>query len=196
MHKIFDYVILFMVMMMKVVGNIFRTILFAYLVICAFATFCLLKTNDKGVVQLGNTSLVVMENDVLDYYKKGDLVIVKYPSLNSVNKGDPVLFYDTSFNKNTVTLATITDNKYINENEHTFSYKNAENEDKAFSSEYLIGKVNGSNKMAFVGSVLKTMTSRWGFLFLVILPFLIVFMVEIYIIVKEFKKTLKEVREE
>ena len=196
MHKKFDYAILLMVIMMKVVGNIFRTILFAYLVICAFATFCLLKTNDKGVVQFGNTSLVVMDNDVLDYYKKGDLVIVKYPPLNSVNKGDTVLFYDTSFNKNIVTLAKVTDNKYINENEHTFLYKNVDNEDKAFSSEYLIGKVNGNNKIVFVGSVLKTMTSRWGFLFLVILPFLIVFMYEVYVIIKEFKKTLKEVREE
>lgn len=185
-----------MVIMMKVIGSIFKTILFAYLVICAFATFCLLKTNDDGVVEFGNTSLVVMENDVLEYYKKGDLVIAKYPDLNSVNKGDPVLFYDTAFNKNTVTLANITDNKYINEKEHTFSYKNDENEDKAFSSEYLIGKVNGSNKIAFVGSVLKTMTSKWGFLFLVILPFFIVFMYEAYVIVKEFKKTLKEVREE
>ncbi len=181
---------------MKVIGNIFKTILFAYLVICAFATFCLLKTNDKGVVEIGDTSLVVMENDVLNYYKKGDLVIVKYPDLNSIGNGEPVLFYDTSFNKNTVTLAKVTDNKYVNEKEHTFSYKNESNEDKAFSSEYLIGNVNGSSKMGFVGSVLKTMTSRWGFLFLVILPFLIVFLYEVYVIVKEFKKTLKEVREE
>ena len=181
---------------MKVIGNIFRTIMFAYLIVCAFATFCLLKTNDKGVVEFGNTSLVVMENDVLDYYKKGDLVIVKYPDLNSINNGDAVLFYDTSFNKNTVTLAKIKDNKYINEKEHTFSYKDANNEDKAFSSEYLIGKVNGSHKMSFFGSVLKTMTSRWGFLFLVILPFLIAFLVEAYLIIREFKKTLKEVRKE
>ena len=185
-----------MVMVMKVVKNFFKTILFAYLVICAFATFCLLKTNDKGVVEIGDTSLVVMENDVLNYYKKGDLVIVKYPDLNSVNKGDPVLFYDTSFNKNTVTLANVIENKYVNEKEHTISYKNENNEDKAFSSEYLIGKVNGSNKMGFVGGVLKTLTSKWGFLFLVILPFLIVFLYEIYVIVKEVKRTLKEVREE
>ncbi len=196
MHKIIDYAILLMVIMMKIIGSIFKTFLFAYLVICAFATFCLLKTNDKGVVEIGDTSLVVMENDVLNYYKKGDLVIVKYPPLNSVSKGEAVLFYDTAFNKNTVTLATITDNKYINEKEHTFSYKNENNEDKAFSSEYLIGKVNGSNKMGFIGSVLKTMTSRWGFLILVILPFLVVFLYEIYIIVREVKKALKEARKE
>ena len=67
---------------MKMIVGIFKTILFAYLVVCAFATLCLLKTNDKGVVEFGSTSLVVMDNQVLDYYKKGDLVIVKNETLS------------------------------------------------------------------------------------------------------------------
>ena len=185
-----------MVIVMKVLVKIFKTILFAYLVICAFATVCLLKTNEKGVVEFGDTSFVIMENDVLEFYKKGDLVIVKYPELGTVKEGEPVLFYDTSFNKNIVTLSKIIEARKVNDTEYTFTYKNENGEDKSFSSEYLIGKVDGSNKMAVVGSILKTLTSKWGFLFLVIMPFLIVFLYEVYVIVREVKKAVKEAKEE
>ena len=78
-----------------------------YLVIGAFATLCLLKKNDKGVTVIGDTSLVIMDNDVDNYYKKGDLVFIVKPDLKTVQVGEPILFYDTSFNKNTVTLSNV-----------------------------------------------------------------------------------------
>lgn len=178
--------------MKKFIKNVFFTIVFIYLFIAAFATLCLLKTNDKGVTQFGKTSLVVMENDVENYFKKGDLVFMTKPPLGEIVIGEPIFFYDTAFNANTITLANVTKNVMVNDDESTLTVKDANGADKNFSSEYLIGQVNGSGKVPIMGSIIKTMTSRWGFLFLVIMPFLVAFLVEIYTIVKRVKQYSKE----
>ena len=56
------------------------------------------------------------------------------------------------------------------------------------SSEYVIGKENASKEYAVVGAIYNVLTSRWGYLFIIILPMLMAFVYEIYEIIREIKR--------
>ena len=163
--------------------SVFSFIGVVYLVLAVFAIVCLLKKNQYGLPQFGNTTLVVAESDALDnYYNKGDLIILKKPDNDSVKINDAVFFYETEFRKNTINVASVTGKDKINDEETTFHVNGT-----SFSSSYLVGKVDGSVKYPFIGKILSILTSKWGFLLLVILPFFILFMIEIVAIYDELK---------
>jgi len=56
----------------------------------------------------------------------------------------------------------------------------------------IIGKGNGSIVYHNIGLVLSILESRWGYMFLVILPTLFAFVYEIYAIVNEVKEEAKK----
>ena len=60
------------------------------------------------------------------------------------------------------------------------------------SSEYVIGKASTSKSYAKLGSVLNVLESRYGFLFIIIFPILIIFIYEIYAAIKEFKSPIDD----
>ncbi len=173
--------------MKKVLKRIFQVILFIYFVIAIFAIICLVKRNEYGLPQFGDTTLVVIDGDDMnEYYKDGDLIVIKKPQNSDVKVNDVVFFYDVQFKRNTINIATIVSKDVINDNETTYHVKGT-----SFSSSYLVGKVDGSIKYAKVGGILSVLTSRWGFLFLIILPLFILFMWELLAIYLEIKKALK-----
>ncbi len=163
--------------------TIFGFIGFAYLVVAVFAIVCLLKKNNYGLPQFGNTTFVVIDSEAMGgYYDKGDLVILKKPNNDDVKINDAVFFYETAFKQNTINVANVTSKEKINDEETTYHVKGT-----SFSSSYLVGKVDGSVKYPVIGTILNIFTSKWGFLFLVILPFFILFMIEIVAIYDEVK---------
>lgn len=163
--------------------TIFSFIGFVYLVIAVFAIVCLLKKNAYGLPQFGNTTLVVVDSEAMaGYYNKGDLVVLNKPNNDDVKVNDAVFFYETAFKKNTINVANVTSKEIVNDEEVTYHVKGT-----SFSSSYLVGKVDGSVKYPIIGSILSLFTSQWGFLFLVILPFFILFMIEIVAIYDELK---------
>ncbi len=174
--------------MKKVLKTIFGFIGFIYLVVAVFAIVCLLKKNDYGLTQFGNTTLVVIDSDAMGgYYDKGDLVILRKPNNDDVKINDAVFFYETAFKQHTINVANVTGKEKINDEETTYHVKGT-----SFSSSYLVGKVDGSAKYPVVGSILNIFTSKWGFLFLVILPFFVLFMIEIVAIYDELRHRNKE----
>ena len=175
--------------MKKLIKFIFEVILFFYLVLAVFAIACLVKRNSYGMPQFGNHTLIAIDGDN-DYFKNGDLVIIEKPANKDVKLNDVVFFYKVQFRENTVNVGTIVSKEVVNENETTFSVNGT-----SFSSEHLIGKIDGSSKIAKIGSVLKVLTSRWGFLFLIILPLFILFMWELLAIYLEVKKARKSSEE-
>ena len=66
------------------------------------------------------------------------------------------------------------------------------NGDYKLSSEYVIGKTKTSKTYHKLGSILAVLESRIGFLFLIIFPILIVFIYEIYAVIKEIKSPNEE----
>ena len=58
---------------------------------------------------------------------------------------------------------------------------------KSFSSQYLVGRASDGVKYAKVGSVLNVLLSRWGFFVIIIVPFFVMFMIELFAIYTEIK---------
>ena len=94
-----------------------------------------------------------------------------------------MFFYDTYKETISVNLATVVDKETIDENETKFVM----NGDYPISSEYVIGKAKTSKVYSNLGTILSILESRIGFLFLIIFPILVLFIYEIYIVIKELK---------
>ena len=177
--------------MKKVLKIIFGVIGFVYILVAIFAIACLLKKNDFGYPQFGNKTLFVIEEDNKDTgFNKGDLVILNKPKNDDVKINDIVFFYETEYAKNTVNVGKVTNREVINEKETTFTVAG-----KAFSSEFLIGDANGSTRYANIGSFVNTLLSRWGFFGIIIVPFFIMFVVELLAIYAEIKYGKKAAKE-
>ena len=169
--------------MKKVLKSIFSFIGTIYLIFAVFAIICLLKTNEYGLPQFGNKTLVIINDDGMsNLFKKGDLILLTKPNNDDVKVNDAVFFYETEFKKHTINIGNIIKKEIINENEVTYHVNGA-----SFSSSYLVGKVSGSVKYPVIGSILRVLTSKWGFMFLIIFPFFILFMVEVAAIYYELK---------
>ena len=156
---------------------------FIYLVVAIFAIVCLLKKNEYGYPQFGNKTLLVIEEDNKETgFKKGDLVVLSKPSNDDVKVNDGVFFYDTEYKKNTINYGNVTKREVINEKETTFTVAS-----KSFSSEYLVGKAKDSKIYSTIGSILNVLISKWGFFLIIIVPFFIMFMIELFAIYTELK---------
>lgn len=169
--------------MKKVLKVIFGFIGFVYFVVAIFAIICLLKKNDYGYPQFGDNVLFAVEETIPEaHYEKGDLVVLTKPNNDDVKINDVVFFYDTEFAKNTLNVGSIVNREIINEKETTFSVHG-----KSFSSEYLVGKAADSKRYKTVGGILNVLLSRWGFFLTIIVPFFVMFMIEIFAIYTELK---------
>ena len=60
--------------------------------------------------------------------------------------------------------------------------------DKALNDDSIIGSVKNTKKYSALGSIYSTLTSKWGYLIIIILPMLTAFIYEVYEIIKEIKK--------
>ena len=169
--------------MKKSLKIVFGFIGFIYLIVVIIAIACLLKKNDFGYPQFGNKTLLVMEEDSKETgYKKGDLIILVKPNNSDVKINDGVFFYDTAFKKNTINYGNVVKSEVINEKETTFTIAN-----KSFSSEFLVGRKDDSTRYAGVGSILNLLISKWGFFLIIIVPFFIMFIIELFSIYTEIK---------
>lgn len=175
---------------MKKVLNVFKGLLFGvYLIVALFTILCLLNRNENGVIELGNQNLIIVTDDTLvPNYKSGDLIVVKEISKDDVSVNDMVFFYRMEFSEGSVNLANVVSMQRVNEKETTFTVK----DNYMFSSEYLIGRTIDSKTYGTVGGIINTLISRWGFLFLIILPLLFAFLFQIYSVIIEVKKEMNE----
>ena len=162
---------------LKIIGIILGAI---YCLIAITLTVCLLNYNDYNITELGDKTLIIVRDDDLEpNYQKGDLVIVKKNPNREIVAGDKIFFYDDKEEQMTVN---------VTKTETTFTM----NGDYPLSSEYVIGKTSTSKVYHKLGSVLSTLESRFGFLFLIIFPILVLFIYEIYAVIKEIKSPDEE----
>lgn len=166
--------------MKKIIRNV---IIVIYAVIAIFVTICLLSYNQYKVTEFGSNSLIIVNNKKLEPdFNKGDLVIVD--SEDEIKIGDKVFFYNTYENEISVSVAEIIGEEKITDSETTYTLEG----DKPISSEYVIGSAETSNRIGVLGSILGILESKWGFLFLVVLPSLLAFIYEIVELVIEVRK--------
>lgn len=148
--------------MRKVVFNVFICI---YVVITILVTYILLSYNEHNVAEFNKFYLIS---------DKSDLVVINKD--DNINIGDNVYYYD---NKNIVNSSIVSDisiDIYKLDNGITIG------------KDDILGNMNNSRKYSSLGSVYHVLTSKWGYLFIIVFPMLIAFVYEIYEIVKEIKK--------
>ena len=164
--------------MKKVVINI---LIILYFLVAVIVTYLLLSYNKYNIVETDNKYVLTLKEKNHDF-KESDLLVVKKSS--DYKKGDYVFYYDTYAAKVTVKYAKIENVKIINDEEKEIQLEN----DLILSSENILGKKQNTTTYKTLGAVFNTLTSKWGYLFIIIFPMLIAFVYEIYAIFKEIKK--------
>ena len=143
-------------------------------------TVLLLNYNKYGLTQFGNTTLVIISDFITsDTFEKGDLVFVKSKKINDLQLGEEIFVYRIINNHKVIVEVGKVGQVYPEENAVAF-----ENGD-IFSSEFIIGT---SDKIYDkIGTYLSIVESKWGFLFIVLVPCLLIFIYEIYALIVEIK---------
>ena len=161
-----------------------------YIIVAVFATICLLSYNSYKVTEFGNKSLVIIsDNELLPELKKGDLVIVDKNEL--ILTGHKAFFYQT-YNRNIeISLGNVQKIEKVNSTETTYTFDG----DTSVSSEYVLGPLEGSSVIPMAGTVLSILESKWGFLFLIVFPVLLLFINQITKVFADIRESSKEEKE-
>lgn len=175
--------------MRKIYNFVKNSIIFVYILLIIFVTICLLSYNDYKITVFGNTTLIpIIDENLEPDYTKGDLVIVEKDKLNKVQEGDVVFFYRTFAGEATINYAKITQTERVTDTQYTYTVEG----DYRFSSDYFIGGTESAIIIPKVGSVLKVLQSKWGFLFLGVFPSLLAFLYTLYSIIAEVRYNTPE----
>ena len=166
----------------KVVLGIIGVLYFAFALVM---TILLLNYNDYGVTQFGNTSLVIINDEVAnEKYDKGDLVIVESKKLEKLKVGDEIFTYRVdSKGAPHIQIGKIGE---IYEADEAISFENGE----TYSTDFIAGMAK--EKHPKWGTFLAIVESQWGFLFIVLVPCFLIFIYELYSLIIEIKYGAEE----
>lgn len=148
-------------------------------------TILLLNFNKYGLTQFENTTFVMVSEQIAsESFKKGDLVLVKSKKISELEVGDEIFTYRIIANNKVLVEIGKVGQIYLDEDAVAF-----ENGD-IFSNEFIIGTADKTyNK---IGTYLSIVESKWGFLFIVLVPCLLIFIYEIYALIVEIKYGAEE----
>ena len=169
---------------MKVLGIIKSVILgilmFIYFSFVIAMTVLLLNYNDFGVTEFGNRSIILINDEISnDSYKKGDLVIVKKEKIDKMEVGEELFTYRTDSEGNvSIDLGRIGN---IYPEEDAIAFENGSN----YSMEFIAGSPEKVYEK--IGLYLGIIESKWGFLFIVLVPSFLIFVYELYSLIIEIK---------
>lgn len=164
--------------MKKIITNI---LIFLFFTLTFIITYCLLSYNKYNITEFKNSTLLIANKELEDYDKGSLLVVEKNPKLAI---GDKVFYYDTYSPKVKVKIGTINKIEKINEKENTIVL----DDEVSISSEYVFGNTKYTEVYPTIGSIFSILTSKWGYLIIIIFPMLLAFIYEIYEIIKEIKR--------
>lgn len=174
---------------LKILFGIFVTL---YLIVAIFLTICLLSYNDYKISVIGDKSLIILEDDSLaPTYKKGSLLIVEKNNNDDIKVNDEIFFYNTYKNQVVVNKSKVDKTQKITDTETTYTI----NKKYEISSEYVIGKADTTKVIENFGAVLGFLESKWGFLLVIVFPLSLLFVYEIYAIIKEIRYPEDEIDE-
>ena len=170
--------------MKKIISN---GLFIIYVAIAIFVTVCLLSYNEFKVTEFGDYSLVIISDEGLEPdFNKGDLVIVNKKS--KIITGRKAFFYNTYDRQIEIKLGTIEAFERVTNKETTYTLEG----ERKISSQYVLGPAETAEVIPGVGTVLGILESKWGFLFLIVLPSLLAFIYQISVVIAELKKSNDE----
>lgn len=153
-------------------------------------TMCILCRNKFGYTQFDKYTLVSLQEETYRYIdgsEEGDLLVVKRGG--DIEKGDVIYYYININDQYVVKTGAV---ESLVEGETTSLYTLNDEVKTTVASSKVLGKQ--SNLYPTWGTVLDLLMSRFGFLFLVLLPILVVFIYQIYefIMVLKYEKVEEE----
>lgn len=150
-------------------------------------TILLLTYNDLGLSQFGDKTLILMTGDIYsENYNKGDLVIVENRGFTKgLGYADKIEIGDELFAARIDAYGNIFIEigkvGEIYQDENAISFENG----STFDIKFVLGEAVKSYPT--IGGILSIVTSKWGFLFLVLVPSFLIFIYEIYSLIVEIK---------
>lgn len=169
---------------MKVL-RVLKNILIGILMVGYFSfviamTVLLLNFNDYGVTEFGSTSLIIINDEISnENYNKGDLVLIKKEKLDKIEIGKDLFTYKVDAQgRVSIDLGKV-GNIYPEEN--AVSLENGSN----YSMDFVAGAP--TKKYEKIGTFLSIVESKWGFLFIVLVPSFLIFVYEVYSLIVEIK---------
>ena len=159
---------------------IFEFIIIIYVIV--ITTFLLFR-NKYGYTEVGNTTFVPLKIDTAEYIKdgkEGNLLVVK--NTPNLKEGDLIYYYTTE------------DERYVVKSDYIKSIFNGDGNklytlnDEAGStvvSTRVLGKY--ANQYAGFGTIFSILTSKFGFLLLVLLPIMCIFIYQLYSLIMVLK---------
>ncbi len=156
------------------VWSFLEVVIIVYVI--ALTLFVLCK-NKYGYTQFGDYSFVtvgLMEERTIQNVSKGDLLLVK--NSNDIHNGDLIYYYSVINDEYIVKSGVVTD--IIEDNYNSLYTIGTGSQAVSVASSRLLGKY--STTYDNVGSIINVLESRIGFLFLVLLPIMVVFIYQLY----------------
>lgn len=142
-----------------------------------FITSCILCRNKFGYTQFSDMTFITVNDSNTKFIqgsKPGDLLIVRGQQ-TGFDKGDLIYYYITVDEKYVVRTGVIGSKT---EDDYSALYVLNDEKKTSVASNRVIGKYVSTHPGK--GSVLEVLESRFGFLFLVLLPILVVFIYQVY----------------
>ena len=149
-------------------------------VICM--TAFLLCKNDYGFTQIGDMTFITindqLQENLPDETQKGDLLLVR-AGIEDIKVGDKIYYYATENNEYVIRSAYVREE--VTSDENMALYQLDDEIGTTIATTRIIGKYSAIYHT--IGGILDVLQSRIGFLLLVILPILLIFMYQIYALI-------------
>lgn len=155
---------------------VLRILGIVYVLLAILLTTCLLKYNDKEVPQFGNKVLLVAGSEI-EECKKGTLLITELGK--DFKEQDEVVYYSSTNDLKIGKIQSINDKVALVGSDN-------------INSDNIIGLKDKTKFIGVLGSIFKFLTNRIVYLFIIVLPILLLFIYEICLIVKCIKKEKKD----
>ena len=169
---------------MKVLKTI-KKVFLAILMIAFFAftitiTVLLLNYNKYGVTQFDDTSLLIVKKGFTsETYQKNSLVIVEAKEVRDYQVGEEVFVYHLDGHGGVNIQLGSVGQVFAEDGAVTFSNGDT------YSSEFIIG--SGKKIYPELGKYLSIIESKWGFLFIILVPNFFLFVYQLYSLIVEIK---------
>lgn len=164
-------------MLKKILKWVWEFVEILIIIYVIFITSCILCRNKFGYTQFGDMTFITVNDNNAKFIQNsesGDLLIVKGQQ-TGLNAGDLIYYYVTVDEKYVVRTGVI---ESKTEDDYSALYVLNDEDKTSVASNRVIGKYVSFHKDK--GKILDVLESRIGFLFLVLLPILIVFIYQIY----------------
>lgn len=181
---------------MKKVLNVVKKVLLGilcaiFLIIATGLSLLLLNRNDYGVTKINEKSLIMIDDKVsTENYKKGDLVIVKEETIDTIEIGKEIFTYKVdSKGKASVIIGIVSALHPETSDGGAISLINGED----YGMKFVAGTATEIHPK--IGTYLSILLSQWGFFFIILIPIFFIFIYQLYALIIEIKYGKEEEKE-